>query len=167
MQKIIFSFLLIAFTQISFGQKLGTYLFARVPHSVSCNFKTLETTYLQGVSTGIGVYHRAKFLELGTFMAQGNNYGFYSFFGTTIKSRDFDPSFRFNTSWFGEVTNMPPQAEQPDDLWILAGGLSFSPSIQLDRFTIGLPLGLGLAYREQSLSLNGRYLLNMSFAITH
>jgi len=164
MQKVFVLILTISLSQSIFGQDTGMYLFARSPQLVNYNFEKSESTFSQGVSGGIGVTHKALFLELGSYILEGDSYGYYTFFGSGVNTIELGNSINLNTNVFGEVTNIPSQSEQ-DESWIFTGGICLFPNAQIQRFNIGIPLCLGLAYQDESLYLNSRFILNLSFSI--
>ena len=159
------SSLIVLSFQVSFGQKTGAYVFARTPHLLNIHFKNADISYSQGLSTGVGFFHQNKFLELGTFILEGDSYGYYTFFGSTINSNDLGTSFKLNTNWFGEVTSIPSQQEQTDPFWIFTSGVCLFPNMQLQKFNIGVPLCFGVAYDQDSFSFNGRLIFNLSYNI--
>ncbi|UZR96143.1 hypothetical protein [Chondrinema litorale] len=165
MQKVYILIFSILISQSVLGQDLGVYVFARTPQMASYNFKKANSTFSQGVSSGIGFTHKELFLELGAYILEGDSYGYYSFFGSNLNSVDFGNSIHINTNLFGEVTNIPSQAEQSDSSWIFTSGVSFFPNVQIQQLNVGVPLCLGLAYQDDSLYLNSRFILNLSFSI--
>ncbi len=166
MQKVLLPLILtISISQFAFGQEFGIYVFARSPQLVNYSFKNAESTFSQGVSAGIGLTHKNLFLELGSFILEGNSYGHYSFFGTSVNSSELSKSIRLNTNIFGEVTNIPSQSEQSQSSWIYTSGVCFFPNAQIQRLNIGIPLCIGLAYQDESIFLNSRFILNLSYSI--
>ena len=166
MQKILLPLILtISISQFAFGQEIGIYIFTRSPQLVNYSFKNTETTFSQGVSAGIGLTHKNLFLELASFILNGDSYGHYSFFGTIVNSSELSKSIKLNTNIFGEVTNIPSQSEQLESSWIYTSGVCFFPNAQFQRFNIGIPLCLGLAYQDGFMYLNSRFILNLSYSI--
>lgn len=166
MQKILLQFcLIVSISTLSFGQDTGLYLFTRSPQLVSYSFKNTEPTFSQGVSAGLGITHQSFFLELGSFILEGNSYGHYSFFGKNLSSSTLSPAVRIHTNVFGEVTNIPFQTEQVQSSWIYTSGFCFFPNAQIQHWNIGIPLCIGLAYQEKSMHLNSRFILNLSYSI--
>lgn len=163
MNRIFISTLILFNLQFVEAQQVGTYLFARSPQVVNYQFKNSDTSYGQGISVGMGFTHKGSFLELGSFIFEGDSYGYYSFFGKTLKATELGSAVSLQTNWFGEVTRMPSQQEQKDASWIFTSGLCLFPNVQLKRVNIGVPLCLGLAYREKEIYLNTRFILNLSY----
>jgi len=166
MQKVIFTLILIiSSSQFSFGQEVVLYVFSRSPQLVNYNFQNAKSSFSQGISTGVGLTHKSLFLELGTFILEGDSYGHYSFFGGGLSHIELGNSVNLNTNVFGEVTNLPSQAEQPTSSWIFTSGVCFFPNAQFKRLNIGIPLCIGLAYQDKSMYLNSRFILNLSYSI--
>lgn len=166
MQKVLLPLVLtFSISPFAFGQEIGLYIFTRSPQFVDYSFKNAESTFSQGVSAGIGLTYKTVFLELGSFILEGNSYGHYSFFGSTVNSLELGKSINLNTNIFGEVTNLPSQSEQPKSSWICTGGVCFFPNAQLKRLNIGIPLCIGVAYQDNFVSLNSRFILNLSYSI--
>ena len=153
-----------AFYQAS-GQQMHMYAFARTPQLANYNFSNESATYSEGVSAGVGIYRKSLFLEVATFIFDGDTYGYYTFFGTTVKSNEIAPSIYLNTNVFGEVTTLPSQSDIDDPLWIYTSGVCFMPNVQVQKLNVGIALCSGLAYQEESFSLNNRFILNLAFTI--
>lgn len=165
MQKITLLIITFLLSQSAFGQKIGVYVFTRSPQLVNYSFKNSESTYSQGVSAGVGLTYKTLFLEFGSFILEGDSYGHYSFFGTSVNSSELTNSIRLNTNIFGEVANIPFQSEQPESSWIFTSGVCFFPNAQIQRLNIGIPLCFGLAYQDKATYLNSRFILNLSYSI--
>ncbi len=165
MRKITLLILTILLSQSAFGQKVGVYVFTRSPQLVNYSFKNAESTFSQGVSAGVGLTYKTLFMEFGSFILEGDSYGHYSFFGTSVNSSELTKAIRLNTNIFGEVTNIPTQLEQPGSSWIFTSGICLFPNAQIQRLNIGIPLCLGLAYQDKSTYLNSRFILNLSYSI--
>lgn len=163
MNRFFLSTLFLLNLQFVDAQRIKTYLFTRTPQLVNYQFERSETTYSHGLSAGIGFIHKSNFLELGSFIFEGDSYGYYSFFGRSLKSTELVSHVTLQTNWYGEVTRMPSQQEQKDASWIFTSGLCLFPNVQLKRVNIGIPLCLGLAYQEKDFYLNSRFILNLSY----
>ncbi|MGD1892253.1 MAG: hypothetical protein ACFB15_16900 [Cyclobacteriaceae bacterium] len=148
-----------------FGQKVGTYVFARTPQLMNYNFESKQATYTQGISAGVGLYHKSKFLELATFIFDGNSYGYYTFFGTTLKSTDLGKSFKLNTNWFGEITTLPSQPEISNPTWIYTSGICLLPNVQIQKLNVGVAICSGIAYQDEAFSFNNRFIFNLSYSL--
>ena len=157
--------LTISISQFAFGQGIGICVFTRSPQLVNYSFQNAKSTFSQGVSAGIGLTHKKLFLELGSFILEGNSYGHYSFFGTSINASELSKSIQLNTNLFGEITNIPPQSEQLASSWIYTGGVCFFPNAQIQRWNLGIPLCMRLAYQDKFMYLNSRFILNLSYSI--
>ncbi len=166
MNRLLLSMLCLFGFQSVNAQQLRAYLFTRAPQLVNYQFKTGSTSYSQGLSMGVGFTKNTGFLELGSFIFEGNSYGYYIFFGSTMKTTELGNTIKLNTNWFGEISHLPSQTEQSDQLWIYTAGACLFPNVQLQRFNLGLPLCLGLAYQEKELYLNTRFILNFSFLLS-
>lgn len=167
MNKFTFSILILFSFQFAKSQQLGFYAFARTPQMVNFELSETEATYSQGLSLGVGVTHKTHFLELGTFIFEGDSYGYYSFLGSTLKSSNLGDIVRLNTNWYGEVTHVPVQGEDKNTSWIYTGGICLFPNIQLNQVNIGIPMCLGLAYQEKQFYLNSRFMLNVSYQLSN
>lgn len=166
MQKVILQLILtVSISQFAFGQEIGLYAFTRSPQLVNYNFKNAESTFNQGVSVGVGLSYKTLFLELGSFILEGDKFGHYSFFGASVNSLELGNSINLNTNIFGEVTNIPSQLEQPEPSWIYTGGICFFPNAQIQRLNVGIPLCFGLAYQDNLMYLNSRFMINLSYSI--
>lgn len=165
MNKFIFFVLMVAFSHIIAAQSVGAYVFARTPQIVNYQMSRSEVLYSQGVSAGLGITHQNKFLELGSVIFDGNSHGYYSFFGSVLKSTELGSVAGLNSNWFGEVTYLPTQKEGDQATWIYTGGLCLFPNVQLKQVNIGIPLCLGLAYQQKAFSLNSRFILNLSYRL--
>lgn len=165
MQKVSLLLLVLVMNCSAFGQKVGSYAFARTPQLVNYNFKSSEASYSQGVSMGLGLTHQSVFMEAGAFILNGDDHGYYTFFGTAMSSVQLVEPFRLNTNLFGEITTLPGQSEQSADTWIFTSGICLFPNIQVQRLNIGIPLCLGLAYQDRDIYLNHRFILNLAFSL--
>ena len=157
--------LLLLFPIIAIGQELKSNLFLRTPHVVNYNFEQNEINYSPIISIGAGLSHKSKFIEIATFINNDNVYGFYNFFGTTLKTKEIDKSLKLNTNWFGEITYVPEQSLNSDS-FTYTTGICFFFNYNLNWGSIGLPLCIGSAYRDKTVSLNTRIILNLSLKIS-
>ena len=165
MNKLTISILILFSFQFADAQELGAYAFARTPQIVNFQFSQADVRYSQGLSVGLGLTHKAHFLELGTFIFEGDSYGYYSFFGSTLKSTTIGDIVHLNTNWFGEVTHLPVQGESKNASWVYTGGVCLFPNVQLNKVNVGIPMCLGLAYQEKEYYLNNRFMLNLSYRL--
>lgn len=163
MNRFIFLFLTQLFVHILYAQEVDVYAFARTPQLANYQLRQSEVSYSQGVSAGLGITHQNKFLELGSFIFDGNTHGYYAFFGSVLKSTELGSVTSLNTNWFGETTYLPVQQEEDQATWIYTGGLCLFPNVQLQQVNIGVPLCFGLAYQRKSIALNSRFILNLSY----
>ncbi|MFY0598608.1 MAG: hypothetical protein JXR03_02980 [Cyclobacteriaceae bacterium] len=147
------------------GQKVGTYVFARNPQLMNYNFESGKASYSEGVSAGIGLYRKSMFLEFATIIFEGDSYGYYTFFGSTIKSTDLGGSFKLNTNVFGEIATLPSQPEVSDALWIFTSGICFFPNVQIQKLNAGIAICSGIAYQDSSFSFNNRFIMNLSYSL--
>ncbi|MFY0686430.1 MAG: hypothetical protein JXQ90_04645 [Cyclobacteriaceae bacterium] len=153
------------FSSVS-AQEIGAYAFTRTPKLMNYNFGSKQVSYSHGVSAGLGLYRKNSFIELATFVFEGNTYGYYTFFGSTLKNTDLGNAFSIKTNWFGEITSLPSQGEIIDPTWIYTTGMCLLPNVQIQKFNIGIALCSGLAYQSQSLNFNNRFILNLSYGLT-
>lgn len=146
---------------VASAQNLKANLFIRTPQIV--NFKLVDSVpnYSSLISVGCGITHKAKFFELGAFTGDGNLYGFYSFFGSTLKSKNLGNNWFINTNWFGEVTHIPRQGDTTNSN-IYTCGICFVLYYASDWGSIGFPLCLGAAYQSGDISINSRTIFNAS-----
>lgn len=164
MKKFLFLVLLMTTSTLTMGQ-IGGYLFARTPHLVDLTLDHVDLSYAQAVSVGAGMTYKSYFAELGTFIAEGNTHGYYTFFGATLKTTEVSEVFRVNTGGYGEVTHLPTQSEISKATWTITGGVCLFPNLQMQNLNIGIPLCLGLAHQEGSFRINSRFILNLAFAL--
>ena len=166
MQRLTFTLILtISISQFASGQEIGLYAFTRSPQLVNYSFKNAEANFSQGISAGVGLTYGTLFLEVGSFILEGNSYGHYSFFGTGVNYLELANSININTNLFGEITSIPSQSEQTESSLIFTSGACFFPNAQIQRLNIGIPLCIGLAYQNSSFYLNSRFILNLSYSI--
>ncbi len=164
MNKLIF-FIMICSWQMAEAQRPGAYAFVRTPQSVNYQLRSSELSYGQGVSMGLGITHQNKFLELGSFISEGDDHGYYSFFGSVLQVAELGSTVKLNTNWFGEVTYLPVRRERDQAEWIYSGGLCLFPNVQLKQVNIGMPLCFGLAGQKSTLSFNSRFMVNLSYRL--
>ncbi|WP_109829733.1 hypothetical protein [Reichenbachiella versicolor] len=169
MRKIIgalFTLLLLSAIPKSYAQNTGVYAIVRAPQFMNYNFNTNDASYTEGLSAGIGLYHKSLFIELAPVILEDNYYGYYTFFGSTIKRTELSKNFNLNTSMFGEVTTFPEQSGISDGTWIYTGGLCLFPNVQVQRMNLGVVLCTGLAYQDEEMIFNNRFVLNLTYTLT-
>lgn len=159
--KLILAILILALSHTGFTQALKTNLFVRIPHVVNYNMHQGEINYASVISIGAGLLYNTKFIELATFINDDDVYGFYTFFGKTLKSKNLGTNWDLNTNWFGEVTYVPRQSSVSDS-FTYTSGLCFFLNYSFDWGSIGLPFCIGTAYSQQTISINTRTILNVS-----
>ena len=118
------------------GQELKSNLFIRTPQIVNYNFNLIEISYSPVISIGAGLSHKSKFIELGK-------------------------NWNLDTNWFGEITYVLQQSLESNS-FIYTSGLCFFLYYSFDWGSIGLPLCIGVAYSQHTISLNTRTILNLS-----
>jgi len=160
-KKVFATILLASLPIVGIGQELKSNLFLRTPQVVNYNFNQNEIGYNPVISIGTGLSHKSKFIELATFIGDNDIYGFYTFFGTTLKTKELGGNWKLHTNWFGEVTYVPKQSLDSDSFTYTAG-LCFFLNYSFDWGSIGLPLCVGVAYNQKNISLNTRTILNIS-----
>ena len=146
---------------IAIGQELKSNLFLRTPQVINYNFNQEKISYNPVVSIGLGLSHKSNFIELATFINDNNIYGFYTFFGTTLNTKELNKNLNFHTNWFGEVTYVPKQSLESGS-FTYTTGLCFFLNYGFDWGSIGIPLCIGVAYNQNSINLNTRTILNLS-----
>lgn len=162
--KTIAVFLALALPAIVFGQDLKTNVFVRTPQVVNYNFEQKEINLNSVLSIGAGLSHRTSFIELATFIGDSDIYGFYTFFGKTLKTQELGQNWNLYTNWFGEFTYIPNQ-KNTSDIFISTSGLCFFLNYGFDWGSIGLPLCIGAAYSQETISLNTRAIINVSIQL--
>lgn len=143
------------------GQNIKSNLFLRTPQIVNYNFNQEQISYNPVMSIGMGFSHKRKFIELATFIDGNDIYGFYTFFGLNLKSKELSENLNLYTNWFGEVIYLPKQSIG-SDAFVHTTGLCFFLNYGFDWGGIGLPLCIGGAYSQNTFSLNTRAILNIS-----
>ncbi|WP_350287225.1 hypothetical protein [uncultured Croceitalea sp.] len=146
---------------MGFGQELKPNLFFRTPQIVNYTINQSEVTYSPIISIGVGLSHKSRFIELATFISDDDVYGFYTFFGTTLKTKQLGQDLKLHTNWFGEITYVPSQ-NQDLDYFMYTSGVCFFLNHSFEWGSIGIPFCLGLAYGQDAISLNTRTVLNLS-----
>ena len=165
MQKIFVFIFILSLARPVQGQGVGLYGFARSPQLVNFSLKEKESTFTQGLSSGIGLNYQQLNFELGAFISNKDSHGYYTFLGKKVSALEMGHSIYLNTTLFGEVTYLPAQVEQANASWIYATGVSLYPNIQIQKLNIGIPLGLALAYQDNEWYLNTRFILNLAFSL--
>jgi hypothetical protein len=146
---------------IAIGQELKSNLFLRTPQVINYNFNQEKISYNPVVSIGLGLSYKSTFIELATFINDNDIYGFYTFFGTTLKTKELGGNLKLHTNWFGEIAYVPKQSLSSDS-FTYTTGLCFFLNYSLNWGSIGLPLCVGVGYNEKTISLNTRTILNIS-----
>lgn len=158
-KKVLATILLPLLPIIGIGQELKSNLFLRIPQVVNYNFNQNEIDYSPLISIGAGLSHKSKFIELATFIADNDIYGFYTFFGTTLKTKELGGNWKLHTNWIGEITYV---SKQSLDSFTYTTGICYFLNYSFDWGSIGLPLCMGIAYNKKNISLNTRTILNIS-----
>ena len=133
------------------GQSLDYNWFIRTPQVANFNFNTSKFSLTPVVSTGFGLSHKAKYIEAGSFISQNDIYGYFTFFGSTLKSKELDEQWNLDINWFGEVAIIPNQPESKNTCTQTAG-LCFFINHPFKWGNIGIPLCIGLAHTNGSFS---------------
>ena len=154
-------FLLLFIPSFGLAQGIDTNLFIRTPQVINYNLNQEEVNYSPVVSVGVGISHKTYFVEMATFLNDEELFGYYSFFGKTLKKRNLVENLNLFTNWFGEVSYAPEQSMN-SAAFTYTSGICYFLNYSFDRGSIGIPLCFGLAYHDQSLSLNMRTILNLS-----
>lgn len=143
------------------GQGLKANLFLRAPQIVNYNIDQRELAYNPVMSIGAGFSYQSMFIELATLINDDDIYGFYSFFGTTLVTKELGQNLNLHTNWFGEVTYIPDQPSANKSL-IYTTGICFFLNQNFDWGSIGFPICIGGAYSDDYFSLNTRVIFNIS-----
>ena len=146
---------------IGIGQELKANLFLRTPQVVNYNFNQNQIAYNPVVSIGAGLSHKTKFFELGTFVSDDDIFGFYTFFGKTLITKEVGENWKLHTNWFGEVSYVPGQFLGTDS-FTYTTGVCFFLNYSFEWGSIGFPLCIGAGYSDKTISLNTRTILNLS-----
>jgi hypothetical protein len=146
---------------LGFAQEFKSNLFLRTPQVVNYNMNLSEVSYSPVISIGTGLSHKSKFIELATFINDDEIYGFYTFFGTTLKSKELKTDLNLHINWFGEVTFFPEQY-QISDFFTYTTGICFFLNHSYEWGSIGIPLCVGVALNKKTISLNTRTIFNIS-----
>ncbi len=160
-KKYITFLVLLSIPLTGFAQELKSNLFLRTPQVINYNINKNDIAYTSIISIGAGLSHKSKFIELATFISEDDIYGFYTFFGTTLKTTELKTNLNLHINWFGEVTYVPEQ-NQNSDSFIYTTGVCFFLNHNFEWGSIGIPLCLGFAYSNETISLNTRTILNLS-----
>jgi hypothetical protein len=146
-------------------QKIQTNYFIRMANVASLDLTNGSTYYTPAFATGFGLSHKVKFIEVATFINKEDNLGLFTFFGSTLHTKTLDENWKLHTNWFGEVTYFPEQ-KNTQNIWINTVGLCFFVNRSYKWGAIGIPLCVGGAFSEKTLSLNTRAILNLSFTLS-
>lgn len=160
-KKLLTTFLLASLPIPGITQEFKANLFVRAPQVVHYNFNQNEIGYSPVISVGTGLSHKSKFIELATFINESDVYGFYTFFGTTLATKEVGSNWKLHTNYFGEVAYVPKQSADAAT-FTYTTGLCFFLNYRFEWGSIGLPLCVGIAYNQKNLSLNTRTILNLS-----
>lgn len=160
-KSILLLLLVILLPIIAIAQELKSNIFLRTPQVINYNFNQEDISYSPVVSIGLGLSHKLSFIELATFINENDVYGFYTFFGTTIKTKKLGGNWKLNTNWFGEITYIPKQSLTSNS-FTYTSGLCFFLNYSLKWGSIGFPLCVGAGYNQKTISLNTRTILNIS-----
>ena len=160
-KKLLAPVLLALLPIIGIGQELTSNLFLRTPQVVNYNFNQNQISFSPVISLGTGLSHKSKFIELATYISDNDIYGFYTFFGTTLKTKELGGKWKLHTNWFGEITYVPKQSLDSDS-FTYTTGICYFLNYGFHWVSIGLPLCVGIAYNQKNISLNTRTILNIS-----
>jgi len=156
--------MVLSLCNIAYGQSLKTNIFLRTPQVVNYNFNQQDINYNSVISIGTGLSHISKFVELAAFINDDDIYGFYTFFGKTLKDKTLGSDWKLFTNVFGEITYVPKQSNLSGS-FTYTTGICFSLNYSFDWGSIGIPLCLGAAYNQKTISLNTRTILNLSLLL--
>lgn len=145
-----------------YSQKIQTNYFIRMANVVNFNLSKRSNYYTPALATGFGLGHKSKFIEFAGFENKEDNWGLFTFFGSNIHTKNLDEDWKLHTNWFGELTYFPQQKNN-QNVWVNTGGVCFFLNRANNWGFIGIPLCVGGAYSQKSISLNTRAILNLSF----
>ncbi|MCA0363037.1 MAG: hypothetical protein LCH67_03280 [Bacteroidetes bacterium] len=144
------------------SQKIITNYFIRMANVANFNLTNKSTYYTPALATGFGFSHKSKFIEIASFVNKDDNLGLFTFFGSTLHTKTLDENWKLHTNWFGETTYFPEQKNN-QSVWINTVGMCFFLNRSYKWGSIGIPLCVGGAYSERTISINTRAILNLSF----
>jgi hypothetical protein len=144
------------------SQQIRSTYFVRTANIANINLTTRSTYYTPALATGFGFSHKSKFIEVACFINKEDDFGLFTFFGSTLHTKPLDENWKLHTNWFGELTYFPEQ-KNSQAVWISTMGLCFFLNRNYRWGSIGIPICIGVAYSESTLSLNTRAILNLSF----
>ena len=159
-----FTLLLLLATLEGCCQKVQSNWFVRTANVANYNLTNQALYYTPAFASGFGLGHKSKFLEIGAFVNKDDNLGLFTFFGSILHTKSLDENWKLYTNWFGETTLFPSQKNN-QSVWIKTVGLCFFINRSYKWFSIGLPLCIGAAYSENTLSINTRAVVNFSFSL--
>jgi hypothetical protein len=159
---LLFSF----WTLEGYCQKIQTNYFIRTANVANFNLTNNTTYYTPALATGFGFSHKSKFLEVASFVNKDDNLGVFTFFGSTLHTKPLDENWKLHTNWFGELTIFPEQKNN-QSVWIYTAGLCFFLNRSYKWGAIGIPICVGGAYSEKTISLNTRAIFNLSFNLNN
>lgn len=143
-------------------QKIQTNYFIRTANVANFNLTKKSTYFTPALATGFGFGHKSKYIEVASFVNKEDNLGLFAFFGSTLHSNILDENWKLHTNWFGELTYFPEQKNN-QNVWINTAGLCFFLNRSSKWGSIGIPLCVGGAYSDKTISINTRAILNLSF----
>ena len=151
-------------TQIALSQGLNLDAFVRLPHTVNHNFSGKSSFYSSAVSAGVTLSYNQVFSDFGAFITDENLRGYYSYFGSPIFTRQLDDHWILCFNWFGEIANVHA-VETRERQWIYTSGVSPVILKPMAWTTFAVALTAGAAYTQETVSVNGRLIINMSFPL--
>ncbi len=162
--KGLITLLLVTGMYVANGQKLQTEGFVRLVHVFNQNFTDQSTFYSPSPSAGLTLRYQSVFVDFGSFINKNDVYGFYSFYGSVLRSSELDDQWQLINTWFGEQLYLPDQGEDPSS-WTHTYGINTAFVRPGSWGTIAIPLTVGVAYSEETYSLNMRIVLNLTIPI--
>jgi hypothetical protein len=138
--------------------------FVRLPHVVNYNMGDHSTSYASVISAGINFNYKTFGVDLGAFITDQDSHGYYTFFGSSLHQKTLGETWLLATNWFGEVTYLPPH-DETSSVWVHTAGISLIPMKSFEWGSVGFPLLAGVAYSNNSFSINARIIANLSIKI--
>ncbi|MEL7146511.1 MAG: hypothetical protein AAFO69_09100 [Bacteroidota bacterium] len=157
-KKAIFWILLLP--SVGMCQEIKPNFFIRTPQVVNYNIQGNEITYTSIMSLGIGFSHRRKFIEVASLITDQSVWGTYTFFGSTLASRQLGGNFVLHTNWFGEITYLGG-SKLIDSPLIFTSGVCFFLNYAFEWGALGIPLCAGIALQNNTISFNTRTIFNL------
>lgn len=138
--------------------------FIRDAKFVDYIFKQKETYFTNGVASGFSFNYKNSFGQLGTFISDGNFFGYFLFAGHTLHVKRLDENWIGLTALVGEITYMPAQQSNAE-LWIYSAGIGYAFVYPMQWGSIVIGVMADGAYANEEINLNTRAMLELAIPI--